>query len=168
MVPALKRREKTPNDTTLLEVVIEIPRGSFLKRGSSGSLDFISPLPCPFNYGSVEAYLGLEGDLLDAVVLGPRLQRGARVNVRALGAVGLTDRGMYDDKLICSDAELGPWQRRLVLLFFHIYARCKGALNLFRRREGRNACEGWFDAREAIARATPVTDETQVNPAVPF
>ena len=37
----------------LVEVVVEIPRGSFLKRGSSGRVDFVSPLPCPFNYGSV-------------------------------------------------------------------------------------------------------------------
>ena len=59
-----------------LEVTIELPRGSFLKRGSTGQLDFVSPLPCPFNYGSVERLIGLEGDLLDAVVLGPRLPRG--------------------------------------------------------------------------------------------
>ena len=65
-----------------LEIVIEIPRGSFLKRGSTGELDFISPFPCPFNYGSVDQYIGLEGDLLDAVVLGPRLPRGKRVTVR--------------------------------------------------------------------------------------
>ena len=32
-----------------VEVVIEIPRGSFLKRGWDGSVDFISPFPCPFN-----------------------------------------------------------------------------------------------------------------------
>ena len=47
-----------------LEVVIEDPRGSFLKRGSTGQVDFVSPLPCPFNYGSVPKYPGLEGDLL--------------------------------------------------------------------------------------------------------
>ena len=52
-----------------VDVVVEVPRGSFLKRGSTGRVDFISPLPCPFNYGSVPQYLGLEGDLLDAVVL---------------------------------------------------------------------------------------------------
>ena len=61
-----------------LEVVIEIPRGSFLKRGSSGRVDFISPLPCPYNYGSVPDYLGQEGDLLDALVLGPRLPLGSQ------------------------------------------------------------------------------------------
>ena len=163
-----KRQQTSRNDIPLLDVVIEIPRGSFMKRGSSGRLDFISPFPCPFNYGSVEGYLGLEGDLLDAVVLGPRLQRGVRVNVRALGAIGLTDRGMYDDKLICSDTALDRWQRILILLFFRLYARCKGALNVYRRRPGRNACEGWCDAREAIARATPIAKGTRINPSVPF
>jgi inorganic pyrophosphatase len=166
MIP--KRPPIQPNVPPFLEVVIEIPRGSFLKRGSSGRLDFISPLPCPFNYGSVAGYLGLEGDLLDAVVLGPRLKRGACVSVPALGAVGLTDRGMYDDKLICSDAALGRWQRSFIVLFFRIYARCKGALNFYRRRPGRNACEGWCDAREAIARATPVAEGMRINPKVPF
>ena len=38
-----------------VEVCIEIPRGSFIKRGSSGELDFVSPFPCPFNYGSIPA-----------------------------------------------------------------------------------------------------------------
>jgi len=41
-------------DTPELEVLIEVPRGSFLKRGSTGSIDFVSPMTCPFNYGSVQ------------------------------------------------------------------------------------------------------------------
>src|SRR5881396_3627486 len=109
-----------------VDVVIEIPRGSFLKRGSTGHVDFISPLPCPFNYGSVPNYVGLEGDLLDAVVLGPRLPRGSLVRVRAWGAVTLTDRGMADDKLICSDHPLRADERRNVIRFFRLYAKCKG------------------------------------------
>ena len=111
--------------------------------------------------------LGLEGDLLDAVVLGPRLPRGSRVKVKAWGAVMLTDRGMTDDKLICSHQPLGFGQRRRVLRFFHFYAKCKGLLNLLRRRPGRNACEGWCDAAEAIARARP-RDATWQRPPVPF
>ena len=141
-----------------VEVVIEIPRGSFLKRGSTGHIDFISPLPCPFNYGSVPCYLGLEGDLLDAVVLGPRLPRGARTRVKAWGAVILTDRGMADDKLVCGERPLRPSTRRWVLRFFHFYAKCKGLLNFWRRRPGRNACEGWCEASEALARARPRGD----------
>src|ERR1700686_5744456 len=83
-----------------VEVVIEIPRGSFLKRGSTGHVDFISPLPCPFNYGSVPSHLGLEDDLLDAVVLGPRLPLATRIRVKAWGAVTLTDRGMSEANII--------------------------------------------------------------------
>ena len=150
-----------------VEVVIEVPRGSFLKRGSSGSIDFISPLPCPFNYGAVPTHLGLEGDLLDALVLGPRLRLGTRTRVKAWGAVTFTDRGMSDDKLICSDHRPSSADFRQVLRFFHFYARCKGLLNLWRRRPGRNACEGWCTATEALARARPLTDAWTHSP-VPF
>jgi inorganic pyrophosphatase len=157
-----------PIETPWLEVIIEVPRGSFLKRGSTGHLDFVSPLPCPFNYGSVPAYIGLEGDLLDAVVLGPRLPRGSRVRVQAFGAVGLTDRGMYDDKLICSPQPLRPLQRQMVLWFFRFYARCKGLLNLMRGHPGLNRCEGWCGVEEALARARPRGDEPWRGPSVHF
>ena len=150
-----------------VDVVIEVPRGSFLKRGSTGHIDFVSPLPCPFNYGAVPTHLGLEGDLLDALVLGPRLRYGTRVRLRAWGAVTLTDRGMSDDKLVCSAHPPSPAECRAVLRFFHFYARCKGLLNLWRRRPGRNACEGWCDASAAIARARPLP-EGWAGPPVPF
>ena len=150
-----------------VEVVIEIPRGSFLKRGSTGHIDFVSPLPCPFNYGSVPTHVGLEGDLLDAVVLGPRLALGTRLRVKAWGAVTLTDRGMSDDKLICSDRPLQPSDREKVLRFFGFYARCKAVLNFWRRRPGRNACEGWCEARFALSRAR-VRDDTWRGPPVEF
>ena len=150
-----------------LEVVIEVPRFSFLKRGSTGHLDFISPLPCPFNYGAVPDFIGLEGDLLDALVLGPRLRLGTRLRVKAWGAVTLTDRGMSDDKLVCSEREPTESQRRNVLRFFSFYARCKGLLNVWRARPGRNACEGWLTVDEALARARP-RDASWAGPTVGF
>jgi inorganic pyrophosphatase len=152
----------------LVEVVIEIPRGSFLKRGTTGQVDFVSPFPCPFNYGSVPGMLGLEGDLLDAVVLGPRLPRGARLSVKAFGAVGFTDRDLYDDKLICARERLRLWERHLVLLFFHFYAFCKGLLNFARRQPGRTVIEGWFEAGDALARARPLREGESHYPTVPF
>jgi len=161
--PACEEAPEPPE----VDVVIEIPRGSFLKRGSTGHLDFISPLPCPFNYGSVPTHLGLEGDLLDAVVLGPRLPLGARIRVKVWGAVTLTDRGMSDDKLICSDRPLDASARRQVLRFFHFYAKCRGLLNFWRHRPGRNACEGWREARQALARAQP-RDDTWHGPPIEF
>ena len=81
--------------------------------------------------------------------------------------VALTDRGMRDDKLVCSDEPLNPSERRNVLRFFHFYARCKGLLNFWRRRPGRNACEGWCDAAQALARAR-LRDETWQGPPVDF
>lgn len=150
-----------------LDIVIEIPRGSFVKRGSTGHVDFVSPLPCPFNYGSVPEYVGLEGDLLDAVVLGRRLPLGARVRMHAWGAVALTDRGLTDHKLICSATPPTASERRSILRFFGFYARCKALLNLWRGRPGRNACDGWLDAREALQAARPRPAEWQ-GPDVPF
>jgi inorganic pyrophosphatase len=147
--------------------VIEVPRFSFLKRGSSGRIDFVSPLPCPFNYGAVPAFLGLEGDLLDALVLGPRLPLGTRLSVRAWGAVTLRDRGMIDDKLVCSAAPPGERERARVLRFFAVYAKCKAVLNFARRQPGRNACVGWIDTAAAMARARPRGDDWR-GPGVEF
>ena len=150
-----------------VEVVVEVPRGSFLKRGSTGHVDFVSPFPCPFNYGSVPKYLGGEGDLLDAVVLGPRLVFGTRVQVKVWGAVVLVDRGMTDDKLICSHGPVGFAERQKVLRFFRFYARCKALLNWYRRQPGRNACDGWCEAEVALERALPRT-ESWHGPEVKF
>jgi inorganic pyrophosphatase len=150
-----------------VDVVIEIPKGSFIKRGSTGHVDFVSPLPCPFNYGSVPNYIGLEGDLLDAVVLGPRLGVGTLLRVRAWGAITLTDRGLSDDKLICSVLPLSDREKKSVLKFFAFYAQCKGLLNFFRRRPGRNECDGWLEASQALGRAK-ARDESWHGPSVPF
>ncbi len=157
MIAAIDTRTLDRDDRAAppeVEVVVEIPRGSFLKRGSTGHIDFVSPLPCPFNYGSVPAYLGLEGDLLDALVLGPRLRaRHARAGAR----LGRGDsRGPRHDGRQAGlqfRPRLGARERRQVLRFFRFYAQCKGLLNLWRRRPGRNACDGWCDAGAALARA---------------
>ena len=59
-----------------VEVIIEVPRGGFIKRHPDGAVDFVSPVPCPFNYGSVEGSEAADGDPQDALVLGPTLQPG--------------------------------------------------------------------------------------------
>jgi inorganic pyrophosphatase len=159
--------EAASSEPPEVEVIVEVPRGSFLKRGSTGRVDFISPLPCPYNYGSVPTHIGLEGDLLDALILGPRLPLGTRLRVQAWGAVTLTDRGMSDDKLVCAERAPTASQRRALLRFFRFYAVCKGLLNVWRSRPGRNACEGWCTARVALARAR-LRDESWRGPAVDF
>ena len=51
--------------------------------------------------------------------------------------------------------------------FFARYARCKAWLNLLRGRPGRNACDGWCEVHEALARALPRDDHWH-GPPVPF
>lgn len=154
-------------DAPWVDVLIEVPRGSFLKRDPAGRVHFVSPLPCPFNYGAVPSFLGLEGDLLDALVLGPRLPFGRQVRLQVWGAVTLRDRGLVDDKLVCSVHPPSALARRNLLRFFRFYAGCKAVLNLWRGRPGRNACEGWLEARDALARARPV-GSTGPAPTVPY
>ena len=151
-----------------VEVVIEIPRWSFLKRGSTGQVDFISPLPCPYNYGSIHSYIGGEGDYLDAIVLGPRLPLGAVVTLRAWGSVGMSERNMYDDKLICAHKPVSALERARILRFFHAYAHCKGLLNRVRGFRGGARCEGWDEASAAIDRAVQVTGPVQRRPSIGF
>ncbi len=146
---------KQKDDAPIVEVIIEVPRGSFMKRGSSGKLDFISPFPCPFNYGSIPAFIGLDGDLLDAVVLGHRLPVGTKVTSLAIEGIGMIDHGLHDDKLICSDSPISPLKKQLILLFFMIYAMAKNLINLLKGLKGLNRCEGWIGANACLARATP-------------
>jgi inorganic pyrophosphatase len=159
-----RRAEPPPGP---VRVTIEITRGSFLKRGSEGQVDFISPLPCPFNYGSIRDYIGGEGDYLDAVVLGPPLPRGSQVELPAWGAVGLAERGLYDDKLICARGPVSDRDRRWILRFFHLYAWCKGWYNRLRGYPGDARCTGWSTAGAALARAQPARD-TPPAPRIHF
>src|SRR6185295_8056037 len=103
--------------------MVEVPRGSFIKRRDDGGIDFVSPVPCPFNYGSVPGTRSGDGDRIDALVLGPRLARGARVRVMVVGRVRFTDAGQDDPKLIGSGRPLGRVDRAKIVAFFALYAR---------------------------------------------
>ena len=150
-----------------IDVTIEVPRGSFVKRGSSGHVDFISPLPCPYNYGAADRFIGLEGDLLDAILLGPRKPFGSRWRTLAWGAITLVDRDVADDKLICCDRPVTNDEKQGLLRFFRFYARCKALLNWWRHRSGRNACGGWHGVDFAMSRARPRPADWQ-GPPVTF
>ncbi|MES2638776.1 MAG: inorganic diphosphatase [Myxococcota bacterium] len=124
-------RERLP---AWVRVRVEVPRGSFVKRGGDG-VEFVSPLPCPFNYGSVPDTLAPDGDPLDALVLGARLALGAEVDVPVHAVVRFRDDGAVDDKLVCgalpTDAQL-----RAVARFFRAYAVARRWMNRARGRHG--------------------------------
>lgn len=136
-----------------VRVVIQVPRWSFVKRRDDGGVDFVAPLPSPFNYGSVPGTVSGDGDRLDAIVLGPRLGRGSEVERRVLDVVGFLDAGEDDPKLICGEGELGSAERASVERFFRRYARAKRLLNWLRGRRGPTAFEGWVRSSEGYDSA---------------
>jgi inorganic pyrophosphatase len=143
-----------------LEVRIETPRGSLIKRSSDGGIDFVSPFPCPYNYGSVIGHEGGDGDPLDAVVLGRKLPPGTVRNLEVVGIIGFLDAGRVDHKVVFAEGE--PTQREIwgLELFFRAYARVKRLrrprqLELFgKMRSGGTRYLGWYareDASDEVA-----------------
>ena len=127
------------------EVLIESPRGSVVKRRADGGVDFVSPLPCPYNYGCIPGMDSGDGDPLDVVVLGPRLRRGARVRVPVVGVIGFLDAGCADPKVICSPRPLSRADRAGLAAFFHVYAFFKRGLHRARGRQtGVTRYVGWL------------------------
>ncbi len=142
VVPPCQIDLPSPGDRC--DVVVEYPRWSMVKRRSDGSLDFVAPLPCPYNYGSVLGRVSDDGDLLDAVVLGPRLPLGARLPLTVIGVIGFLDLGVHDPKVICTRGPVSARERTGLELFFRGYALFKRGLAAARRQTGATAYLGWL------------------------
>jgi len=125
-------------------VRIEVPRFGVIKPRADGRIDFLSPVPCPYNYGCIPDLIAPDGDPMDAVVMGRRLSRGTSVSVPVRAVMGFVDAGREDPKVICSHAPLSRADRLGIEGFFHVYALCKGVLNRLRRRAGETRCTGWI------------------------
>jgi inorganic pyrophosphatase len=130
------------SDDSDVEAVVEAPRGSFVKRRADGHVDFVSPLPCPYNYGSVPGTVGGDGDPVDAVILGPRRRAGERVRLPVRAEVRFVDEGRDDTKLVLSAEALGAVERVGLVAFFTVYARAKRLLARLRGRSGEIAFRG--------------------------
>lgn len=127
------------------EVLIETPRWSWVKRRSDGAVDFVSPLPTPYNYGCIPGLTSEDGDPLDVVVLGPRLPRGQRLRVPVVAVLVFIDAGCNDPKVICSPQPLGRWERWGLEAFFRTYALFKRVLHRLRGQGGRETrFAGWL------------------------
>src|SRR5262245_9442975 len=100
------------------EVVVDSPRFSHVKRHDDGSIDFVSPLPCPFNYGSVQGTRAEDGERVDALVLGPRLPARTALALPVLAVVRFIDAGQRDPKWVCGARPLTLRDRVELELFF--------------------------------------------------
>ena len=130
---------------TVIEVEIETPCLSFVKRRSDGHIDFISPIPSPFDYGFIPGTIAGDGDPQDAIVFTRRrLRRFDRLSARVVGCVRVIDAGACDDKLIAVEEEkfqdrkpeLGASARIRLVVFFKFYGIFKKILNRSRRKSG--------------------------------
>ena len=131
---------------TMVSVTIEIPRWSFVKyalgENGRGHVEFISPLPCPFNYGFVEGLLGGDKLPLDAIVMGPRLPRGSCAYVPVRGVIHFIDNDEIDNKLVCSDQSLRAWEVVLLRVGFPVYVRMKRFINWWKGKTGQTYSSG--------------------------
>ncbi|MEC7986036.1 MAG: inorganic diphosphatase [Myxococcota bacterium] len=126
----------------LYTVIIETPKGAFIKRNEYGAIDLISPIPCPFNYGRLEGFDGKDGDPLDAIVLGKTRAYQERCRLSIVGRVLFIDRGMEDHKIILSTSPPSRMDRISLHTFFRFYARIKNLTNLQRKSNCRTAFLG--------------------------
>ncbi len=90
------------------------------------------------------------------------------MQVAAHGAVSFLDRGLCDDKLICSQEPPSAAERARVTRFFRVYGWAKRLLNLLRLHPGRTGSRGWGPAAAALARARPVSPGERREPVVRF
>jgi inorganic pyrophosphatase len=127
---------RSPHLGRTVKVSVEVPAWTFTKRRADGTVDFVSPLPCPWAYGSLPGEAGGDGDDLDALVLDQTGPTGATLASTVQGVVHFVDAGRTDDKLVCAIQSVNRRQRVAIRAFFQLYAVAKRALNLTRGRTG--------------------------------
>lgn len=110
-------------------VRIETPRGSFVKRDwVDGRLRvaFVSPVPCPFDYGQVVGEPAADGMGRDGVWLGPRRKALELAEGVVAAVVRFRDGGVEDDKwIVTPGGKLTERDAARVSRFFRIYAAAK-------------------------------------------
>ena len=130
------------NSPKSIQVSIEVERGSFVKRCADGRIDFISPLPSPFAYGSVLGTFAPDGDPEDALVVGRHVKRGANISLPVWGQVRFIDGGVEDHKWVLSPQYPSEAQWKLIEHFFRVYAVSKRMMYLLKRCSGNVVFQG--------------------------
>jgi len=127
-----------------VRVTVETPRWTFVKYDGA-RVEYVSPVPCPWNYGFVAGTTADDGDPQDALILGRRVRRGESVDVEVRGVVRFVDDGRVDDKLVCGDRPLTARDRAALRAFFATYALARRALNVVAGKPGATRFIGLVD-----------------------
>ena len=121
---------------TEMEIRIEVSRRSFVKRRVDRSIDFVSPIPSPYNYGSVFGRMAADGDPEDAVVLGARIGENVTVSMPVWGRIKFVDADLSDHKWVCGPLEPTDAEWMALERFFRIYAWAKRLMYRMRGTTG--------------------------------
>jgi len=149
-------------DDGLLNTVVEIPKGSFLKiewdRGRAAfMLDRVEPsvFAKPCSYGFIPQTLDGDGDELDTlIVCDEPIPTGVWLEARILGVMNFEDDGEMDHKIVVVPADdrntgdriktladLGDRWKQMVEFHFNHYKDLK--------KPGTTKVTGWGDATDA-------------------
>lgn len=129
----------------MVRVQVEVPKGNHIKRNAQGEVAFISPIPCPFNYGSVPDTISEDGEPLDAIVLGGSLPLGHSGDYRVVGLIDFVDAGHEDPKLVCIQSRFTEEDREVLISFFTRYAKIKAPLNRMRFKGSPTLFRGFLE-----------------------
>ena len=129
--------------SSMFSICIEVPKWGMIKHNEKGMIDYISPIPCPFNYGSVQNIIGADGDLQDAILLGDKKKIHFCGQYLLVGKVFFIDQGSQDHKWIFSETNQIRCRDWMVLdSFFRIYAQIKRGRNIIFCRKFQTSYEG--------------------------
>jgi inorganic pyrophosphatase len=129
----------------VVDVLIEVPKGGFVKRELTEQgleVDYVSPVPSPFNYGCIPGDVAPDGDFTDVIVLGRRLRAGTRCRLNVVAAVRFLDDGKVDDKLVACHGAMSAADRLALVRFFRLYALARRGMNLRLGLTGETAFRG--------------------------
>ena len=120
-----------------MKILIDTSKYSFKKYNDKGEVDYISPIPFLVNYGSCLDTIGEDGDRIDAIVLGKRLNKGYMEEFDKKGKIIFIDNGEEDTKFIFKNESIVLSDKIVVFVFFNAFAIFKLILNKLRGKNGK-------------------------------
>lgn len=160
----------------VLEVVVEIPRGSRNKyeydpRTGRFYLDrmLFSAVHYPADYGFIPDTLAEDGDTLDALVLlGEPTFPGCVVRARPVGAFEMWDEKGADDKILTVPVRDPQWNwiQSLAEVPGHLLREIRHFFEIYKELEGKPTRVGdWKDRDEARAIVRRAAERFRRRPA---
>ncbi len=163
-----------PDDTMILEVMIEIPKGSrnkyeYDKQKKVFRLDrmLFSAVHYPSDYGFILDTLGGDGDPLDALVLiwEPTFP-GCVIDAKPVGLFKMWDEKGPDEKILCVPIHDPMWNHieSLDQVPQHLQKEIGHFFDVYKElEEKKTAVEGWEDRDAAVRIVREAQDRYRQN-----